>query len=110
MGKEGEHQEFNMTSQDPPKYHQPGEGRELAGMGARNFEADRNLNKLLHSKMKYIVKLQAFWRGHTARRLISLLRAKQLGSSKYFTQEEARETISKRLYDPDQPREQRPPY
>ena len=60
--------------------------------------------------MKQIVKLQAFWRGHTARRLISLLKAKQLGSSKYFTIEEARETVTKRLYDPDKPREKRKPY
>ena len=110
MGKEGEHQEFNMTKQEQPNYLQSAPEKELAGMGARQFQEDRQLNKLLHSKMKYIIKLQAFWRGHTARRLISLLRAKQLGSSKYFTQEEARETISKRLYDPDQPREQRPPY
>ena len=51
--------------------------------------------------MRYIVKLQAFWRGHTARRLISMLRAKQLGSSKYFTQEEARETVTKNLYKPN---------
>ena len=33
-----------------------------------------------------------------------------MGSSKYFTQEEAHETISKRPWNPDQPREQRPPY
>ena len=33
-----------------------------------------------------------------------------MGSSKYFTQEEARETLSKNLYNPNQVREQRPPY
>ena len=79
-------------------------------MGNRSYGQDKDLNNLLASKMKFIIKLQAFWRGHRARRVLSLLRAKQLGSSKYFTQEEARETISKRLYDPDQPREQRQPY
>jgi hypothetical protein len=44
--------------------------------------------------MKLIVKIQAWWRGYTTRRMIGLLRSKQLGSSKYFTQEEARETVS----------------
>ena len=63
---------------------------------------DKDYNKLLQSKMKQIVKLQAFWRGNTARRLISLLRAKQMGSSKYFTQEEARETVTKNVYNPNQ--------
>jgi len=60
--------------------------------------------------LKQICKLQAFWRGHRARRLISLLKAKQLGSSKYFTQEEARETVTKKIYNPNQARENRPPY
>jgi hypothetical protein len=40
-----------------------------------------------------------------------MLRSKQLGSSKYFTQDEARETISKnRIYRANAPREMRPPY
>jgi hypothetical protein len=64
---------------------------------AKSKEYDR----YLRSNIRYIIKLQAWWRGHTGRRLISLLKAKQLGSSKYFTQEEARETVTKRLYDPD---------
>ena len=68
--------------------------RQAAGGSA----SSENVNNLLLTKMKYIVKVQAWWRGYQARRLIGLLRAKQLGSSKYFTQEEARETISKRLY------------
>ena len=33
-----------------------------------------------------------------------------MGSSKYFTQEEARETITKNLYNPHAAREKRPPY
>ena len=60
--------------------------------------------------MKLIVKIQAWWRGYTTRRMIGLLRSKQLGSSKYFTQEEARETVSQRIYKANQPRENRPPY
>jgi len=55
--------------------------------------------------MDKIVKIQAWFRGNNARRMISLLRSKQMGSSKYFTQEEARETVSKRVYKPNQPRE-----
>jgi len=51
--------------------------------------------------MNSIVKIQAWFRGHNARKIIGLLRSKQLGSSKYFTQEEARETVSKRLYKPN---------
>jgi len=40
-----------------------------------------------------------------------MLRANQLGSSKYFTQEEARETvIGGRLYDRNAQREQRAAY
>jgi hypothetical protein len=53
------------------------------------------VEKYLQQNIHMIIKLQAWFRGHTARRLIGLLRAKQLGSSKYFTQEEARETVSK---------------
>ena len=33
--------------------------------------------------------------------MISLLRAKQMGSSKYFTQEEARETVTRNMYNPN---------
>ena len=70
----------------------------------------KDYNRLLQDNMRMIIKLQAFWRGHTARRLISLMKAKQLGSSKYFTQEEAKETITKNKYNPKQPREKRPAY
>jgi len=63
------------------------------------------------AEMKAIVKLQSLWRGHVSRRLASMLRANQLGSSKYFTQEEARETISgNRTWNPSLPREKREKY
>jgi hypothetical protein len=39
-----------------------------------------------------------------------MLKSKQIGSSKYFTYEESRETVTKKSYNPDGPREQRPPY
>ena len=39
------------------------------------------------------------------------MRAKNVGSSKYFTYEESKETISsKKAFDPNQRREKRPPY
>ena len=86
MGKDGEHAEFNMDNQT----NKLGIQTELSGAqglmdNQTNADGSRDYNRLLQSKMRYIVKLQAFWRGHTARRLISMLRAKQLGSSKYFT-------------------------
>lgn len=60
--------------------------------------------------MGIIIKIQAWWRGTIARRHIGMLRSKQLGSSKYFTQEEARETVTKRIYNPNAARENRPEY
>jgi len=72
--------------------------------------SDAEYNTLLQQKLPMIIKLQAWWRGYHARQLISLLRAKQIGSSKYFTVEEAKETVTQRPYDPNMPREQRPAY
>ena len=107
MGKEGEHAEFNMDPQQNAvmRYgNTPDDGARGLGGPSKDY------NKLLQQNYRMIVKLQAFWRGYTARRLISLLKAKQLGSSKYFTQEEAKETITKNIYNPNQPREKRPAY
>jgi len=39
-----------------------------------------------------------------------MLRSKHIGSSKYFTYEESKETVTKNTYKPDQKREKRPPY
>ena len=104
MGKDGEHSEFNMSDQTTQLQRQ-GWGNESGARGLnQNNNSDssqKDYNKLLQSKVRLIVKLQAAWRGHTARRLISLLRAKQMGSSKYFTQEEARETVTKNRYNPN---------
>ncbi len=65
----------------------------------------------LKKHSKQIVKIQAAFRGYQARKYISLLRSKNVGSSKYFTYEESKETISsKKAFDPNQRRERRPPY
>mmetsp|Transcript_78925 Transcript_78925/g.109355 ORF Transcript_78925/g.109355 Transcript_78925/m.109355 type:complete len:84 (+) Transcript_78925:191-442(+) len=83
-------------------------------MGTPNFDRDNNQGRqlseaeqsaLLRKNLPMIIKLQSWWRGYHARKLISLLRSKQLGSSKYFTVEEAKETVTKRPYDPNMPRE-----
>lgn len=39
-----------------------------------------------------------------------MLRSQQIGSSKYFTYEESKETVTKNKYDPNARREKRPPY
>jgi hypothetical protein len=41
---------------------------------------------------------------------MSLLRNKQASSSKYFTYEESKETVSKNIYNAEQKREERQPY
>jgi len=56
----------------------------------------------MKNNLKKIVKIQAAIRGFKARRLISMLRSKHIGSSKYFTYEESKETISKKMYNPSQ--------
>jgi hypothetical protein len=39
-----------------------------------------------------------------------MLRSKNIGSSKYFTYEESKETVTKKRFDPNQKRERRPAY
>lgn len=67
-------------------------------------------DEMIKKHWRKIVKIQAVFRGSQARKYISLLRSKQIGSSKYFTYEESRETVTKKNYNPDQQRESRPPY
>lgn len=55
----------------------------------------------LKKNIKRIIKIQAAFRGHQARKYISMLRSKHIGSSKYFTYEESRETVTKKNYNPD---------
>jgi hypothetical protein len=115
MGKDGvEHSEVNMdvsVSQmlnfDKKQEHltkQFGVVESNQQSREQLFQKNKEYDLYLKRNIKYIIKIQAWWRGNTGRRLISMLKAKQLGSSKYFTQEEARETVTKRLYDPNQPR------
>lgn len=69
------------------------------------------MQNFLKKHTKEIIRLQAAFRGYQARKYISLLRSKNIGSSKYFTYEESKETISsKKAFNPDQRRERRAPY
>jgi len=59
----------------------------------------------------HIIHIQSLWRGYTARRYTNMLKTSQIGASKYFTLDEARETIDpSRLYNPNQALEKRPPF
>lgn len=64
----------------------------------------------IKKNVKLIVRLQALFRGNQARKYMSMLKSKQIGSSKYFTYEESRETITKKAVNLNGPREYRKPY
>lgn len=103
LGGQGEHRKSNYDlhsdakKTDKSKYSQ----------GVRGIDYT---DQLFQDNMQYIVKIQAAYRGHLSRKLTSMMRSKQIGSSKYFTYEESKETISKRPFNPHQQRETRPPY
>ncbi len=66
------------------------------------------LDQYLKKHAKEIIRIQAAFRGYQARKYISMLRSKNIGSSKYFTYEESKETISSvKPFDPNQRRERR---
>ena len=103
MGKDGEHAEFNMAEQTGIAIGTDNGQRGLGvaatqGMAPRPDADLKDYTKYLQQNVHMIIRLQSTWKGYRARRMISLLKAKQLGSSKYFTQEEARETVTKRVY------------
>ena len=62
-------------------------------------------------KVRYIIKMQALWRGYRDRKYTSFLKNNHRGASKYFTPDESRETVSRnRKYDPNAQREERSLY
>jgi hypothetical protein len=67
-------------------------------------------DNLFKNHLDKIIKLQAIWRGYHARKYISMLRSKQIGSSKYFTYEESRETVTQNKFNQNAKREKRAPY
>ena len=60
--------------------------------------------------IRSIIRLQALWRGHSARMQVELVRATKRADSRYFTAIELKETISNQPYNPNAKREQRPTY
>lgn len=62
-------------------------------------------NELLKKHLDKIIKIQALWRGNIARNKFMHLKLQNRGTSRYFTTEEANETIKAgRKYDPDMDR------
>ena len=51
---------------------------------------------LLSSNIHLVIKLQAWARGNKARKAVKFMRSKQIGSNKYFTMLEFKETVSPR--------------
>jgi len=65
----------------------------------------------LQTHVNLIVKIQAVFRGHIARRNTAFILKSKRADSRYFTIDESRETVSKhRTYDPEAKREQRETY
>jgi hypothetical protein len=60
--------------------------------------------------IKLIIKIQALWRGHSARQQVALVHQTKRADSRYFTVDEQRETISNAIYNPNAKREQRTTY
>lgn len=54
--------------------------------------------KDLRIRFKSIVRVQSWWRGHLDRKKVGLLRSRQQGSSKYFSEFEGKETVSQKAY------------
>jgi len=65
----------------------------------------------LKKNIHFIIKLQAIFRGHMARKNTAFIMNSRRADSRYFTLDESRETVSKsRQYDPNAKREKRTVY
>jgi hypothetical protein len=72
---------------------------------------EKEVQDILKANMHYIIKIQAWFRGTLTRKEIKHLKSKQIGSSKYFTFVEFKETVSANNKGSlMQPREKRQPY
>jgi hypothetical protein len=59
------------------------------------------LDEYLKKNVHLIIKIQSLWRGHTAKKVANVLRINRRGGSRYFTVDEAKETIRPgQTYDP----------
>lgn len=61
------------------------------------------------AKLKYVLKMQALWRGYSARQKYKATKAAQ-ATGKYFTEQDFKETISSQIYNPNEKRQTKPPY
>jgi hypothetical protein len=59
-----------------------------------SLQSPKNEMDYLLLNMHYIVKLQAWVRGNKARRQTEIIKSKQIGSNKYFTFAEFKETAT----------------
>lgn len=67
--------------------------------------------KFLNKNIKLIVKIQAWARGNRARKQTAFMKSKQIGSSRYFTFAEFKETVSGSTSNfTREPRQTRPSY
>lgn len=55
---------------------------------------NNDVKDLLQSNIHLIIKLQAWARGNKSRKQVKFMKSKQIGSSKYFTMVEFKETMS----------------
>jgi hypothetical protein len=52
--------------------------------------------------MALIIKIQSVWRGKIVRKQAKIMRMNQGGGSRYFTLEEFKETVTDKVWDPNQ--------
>jgi len=105
------------TYDNPEKFDKPHTHDDNNKASTNNSDIDANdknskkssfVNSKIHLLTRYATKIQALWKGYKTRKLIEYFKSNQV-SSRYFTQEESRETLGK-IYNPNAQRESRPPY
>jgi hypothetical protein len=94
----GEEKEVNMDDEITSGYSEkPSNRNKVSRKGDKNELVKKHVDK--------IIMLQALWRGNMARSKFKHMKLANRGTSRYFTQEEASETIKKgKKYDPDMER------
>mmetsp|Transcript_18652 Transcript_18652/g.31901 ORF Transcript_18652/g.31901 Transcript_18652/m.31901 type:complete len:124 (+) Transcript_18652:413-784(+) len=97
----------------------------MSQLGQKRLDSDEVMS-FLHQNIGIVIGLQAWVRGNRDRKKVEMLRGKQMGSKKYFTKQEYRETFAQYPADgnmsqtsrsfrngaefQNQPKEVRPPF